>query len=60
MIIENDPVIDLMIQLANSLNERCEDTITFSSKERKIIEDWIQKIGEFVESQPESSESCIE
>lgn len=51
MIIENDPVIDLMVQLANSLNENHTVTITFSQKERKIIEDWIIKIGNSVKDQ---------
>lgn len=53
-----DPIADLLIQLANSLNDRCHVTIAFSDKERKIVTDWIVKIGDQIESQQKCLPNC--
>lgn len=57
--IENDPVHDLLIQLANSLIERYPDTnIFFTDAEFKIVNDWILKIGNALKNQQKNLPNC--
>ena len=52
MIIENDPIHDLLVKLANSLIERYPDTnISFTADEYNIVNEWITCIGNAVQSQ---------
>ena len=53
-----DPISDLLVKLANSLNDRCRIHISFSDKERKIVNEWILKIGEQIESQQKCLPNC--
>lgn len=54
-----DPIADLLIQLSNSIQDRCRIAISFTEKEKTIVKDWVVKIGECVESQKKLVESCI-